>query len=285
MSMLLAMMLSSITARGIINPIVVAAPAGGSTGLYFVLRNSSRDENRLLRVTCACAARIELLTARGADLDLSAEPVVMPPERLVELRPGAARQLRLLRLTRPLVAGQTMSMTFHYADGSETRDVAIVAEPFAGWAAGTSTGARHLALLEALAGSCWRSVATGGRPVVTRCFSPAYGMFMQERQGAQAGGAPFVNHVMYSRDVMGMTTSFRDNAPAGAQHAGRVVADGDGLLFEDYPVDAAGRVTTRTSWRPDGPDAWLVRGEMRFPRGWRESWRIRLVRAGPSPPL
>ncbi len=111
-------------------------------------------------------------------------------------------------------------------------------------------------------------------------------MFMQERQEATgANGAPFLNHILYSHDVMGRTTSFRDSGPAGARRAGRVVADEAGLLFEDYPANAAGGISTRTSWRRDGPDAWLVRSERRFQRGWRETWRVRMVRAGRSPPL
>jgi len=287
MSMLLAAMLwSSITARGIINPIVVAAPAGGDSALYFVLRNSSREEDRLLRVTCSCAGRIELMSARGGDPGLDTRSVAMPAGRLVELRPGG-RHMVLGRLRRPLAAGGTVAMTFHYADGSETRDVRIVADAGEGWAAGLiGRGPRRLAALEGLAGWCWQSVNAGGRPTGTRCFSPAYGLFMQERQEAtRADGALFLNYILYAHDVMGRTTGFRDNGPEGAQRAGRVVADEAGLLFEDYSVDAAGGISTRTSWRRDGPDAWLVRSEKRFQRGWREIWRIRMVRAGPSPPL
>src|SRR5690349_2650416 len=105
MSMLIAMLLSSITARGIINPIVVAAPAGEDSALYFVVRNSSRDEDRLLGVTCACAERVEIhnMITREGSRHMDVEPALdMPPARLVEIRPGGSRHLMLIRLTRPL---------------------------------------------------------------------------------------------------------------------------------------------------------------------------------------
>lgn len=286
MSMLVALMLSSITARGVINPIVLAAPSGSSSALFLVLRNSSQNEDRLVRVTCTCAERIEILAARRGDLALEGESVTLPPQRLVELRPGGSRQLRLLRLRRTLVAGETVAMTFHYAQGSETRDVAVVADAEAVWAAGRAREGRvhRLAALEPLAGSCWRGASPDGRKTETRCFSATYNMFMQDRATVEEGGTTRVRYTMYFHDVMGRTITFRDDGRDGQERAGRVVPDDAGLLFEDYPVNAAGRATTRTSWRRDGPDAWLVRGEMRFPTGWRESWRLRPVRAGPAPP-
>lgn len=189
MSMLIAMMLSSITARGVINPIVLAAPAGSSSALFLVLRNSSEAEDRLVRVTCDCAERIEILAARGGDLALEGESVTLPPARLVELRPGGSRQLRLLRLRRPLVAGETVAMTFHYAQGSETRDVAVVAEAEAGWAAGLARGntPHRLTALEPLAGWCWRATIPFGWPDGTHCFSPAYGMSCSRSRPSRGG--------------------------------------------------------------------------------------------------
>ena len=285
MSMLMAMLLwSSITARGVINPVVVAAPAGGNSALYVVLRNSAGTEDRLVRVTCSCAERIEVLAARDGGLHLEGESVALPPERLVELRPGGTRHLSLLRLRRPLVAGQTVDMIFHYAQGAETRAVRIVADAAAGWTAGLAgTGPHRLAPLEPLAGWCWRGTFSGGRRTDTRCFSPAYGMFMQDRYVSEGGPAHSAGYTSYMHDVMGMSTGFRSRGPDGRQRYGRIAQAEGRLLFLDYPEPVTGRFTTRTSWQRDGADAWIVRSEILRWDGWRERSRLRMVRAGPAP--
>jgi copper(I)-binding protein len=296
MTMLTAILLwTSITARGVINPIVVAAPEGANSALYFTLRNSSQNEDRLLRVTCDCAQRIEIRTRDTRDLGVDdggrhtdvAPFLVMPPQRLVELRPGASRYLLLVRLRRPLVAGETVDMTFHYARGSDTRHVRIVADPQAGWAAALAEeeGPRRLAALEGLAGWCWRGSLPGGRRTDTRCFSPAYGTFMQDHYAVEGGAAPLRGYTSYFHDIMGMTTTFRDYGQEGARRVGRVVPANNGLIFEDYPPQATGRweIHARTHWRRDGPDAWLVVAEARRSAEWRELWRLRMVRVGPAP--
>jgi copper(I)-binding protein len=289
MSLLLAMLLSSITARGVINPIVVAAPAGEDSALYFVLRNSAGSEDRLLGVTCACAERVEIhnMVTRDGGRHMDVEPaVIMPAARLVEIRPGGSRHLMLLRLTRPLVAGETVPMTFLYADRTQTVNVRVVADSRAGWAAGLEgRGPRRLAPLEALAGSCWRGTFPDGRRIETRCFSAAYGMFMQDRQVIEGGAAPATGYTIYSHDVMGMTTRYEYRGPDGVRRGGRLVPAPDGVTFEDYPPDPSREISTRTAWTRDGADAWIVRGEDRRSRGWRELWRLRMVRAGPSPAL
>ncbi len=290
MSMLLAAMLwSSITARGIISPVVVAAPAGGDSALYFVLRNSAREEDRLLRVTCSCADRVELLRARGGDLGLDTQSVTMPPARLVELRPGG-RHMFLVRLRRPLVAGGTVAMTFHYARGSETRDVRIVADARAGWAAGLSAmGPRRLAPLEGLAGWCWRGAFPDGLRTETRCFSPAYGMFMQDWHIVEGGTGPTITWTMYTHDVMGRSTHYDYRGPDGARRYGRIEPTGAGIIFADYlqRTEAGERrgLLVRTRWQRDGADAWLVVAEAQRSAGWRELWRLRMVRAGEAQPF
>ena len=290
MSMLLAMLLTSITARGIINPIVVAAPAGEDSALYFVLRNSNHSEDRLLEVTCDCARRVEIhnMVTRDGARHMDVEPsLAMPPARLVEIRPGGSRHLMLIGLRRPLVAGERIAMTFRYASGSETRDVRVVADSREGWAAGMAgNGPRRLAALEGLAGYCWRGTVPGGLRTDTRCFSAAYGNFMQDHYAIDGGVAARTGYTMYFHDVMGMTTSFRDRGPEGVRRGGRVVPTDTGLTFEDYPPEPTVRweIRSRTRWRRDGADAWLVIAEARRSAGWRELWRLRMVRAGPSPP-
>ncbi|HYD14452.1 MAG TPA: copper chaperone PCu(A)C [Allosphingosinicella sp.] len=285
MSLLLAMMLTSITARGPINPIVVAAPAGANAALYFTLRNSSHQEDRLVRVTCDCAERIELLAAGDGGLHLEGESLFMPPERLLELRPGASRHLMLLRLRRRLVAGETVEMVFHYAQGSEEETVLVVADSQAGWTTGMAAIRPRIMALAGLAGWCWRGTFPGGRRTDMRCFSPAYGMFMQDRYLIEGGAAPVSGYTSYLHDIMARSTGYRYRAPDGGQRYGRLVPMGTGVQFLDYADPPTAEPDRRTSWTPDGTDAWLVTGEVRRSSGWRESWRLRMVRAGPSPPF
>lgn len=289
MSILLAMLLSSITARGVINPIVVAAPAGEDSALYFVLRNSTGNEDRLLGVACACAERVEIhnMVTRDGGRHMDVEPtVIMPPARLVEIRPGSSRHLMLLRLTRPLVAGETVPMGFLYADRTETVNVRVVADSRTGWTAGLAgSGPQRLAPMADLAGWCWRGAFPDGR-AETRCFSAAYGSFMQERQVVEGGAAPATAYWMYAHDVMGMTTNYQSYGPDGTRRYGRLVPGAAGPTFEDYPPQPTREANVRTAWSRDGADAWIVRGEVRRGgSGWRESWRLRMVRAGPSPAL
>ena len=288
MSLFLAMLLSTITPRGVINPIVVAAPRGEDSALYFVLRNSASNEDRLLGVTCACAERVEIhaMVTRDGRRHMDREPaVIMPPTRLVEIRPGGSRHLMLIRLTRPLVAGETVPMAFLSADRSQTVNVRVVADSREGWAVGlVGHGPRRLAPLDGLAGSCWRGTFPDGR-AETRCFSAAYGNFMQERHVVEGGPAPATTYWMYSHDVMGRTTRYEFREPDGTRRVGRLVPAADGLTFEDYAPDPNRQSVSRTAWTRDGADAWLVRGEVRDPSGWRESWRLRMVRAGEAPPL
>ena len=287
MSMLFAM-LTSITARGLINPIVVAAPAGQDSALYFVLRKSAQTEDRLLEVTCACARRVEIhnMVTRDGARHMDVEPaLVMPPERLVEIRPGGSRHLMLIGLRRPLVAGERVAMTFRYARGSETRDVRVVANSGEGWAGGLAQmGPRRLAPMDGLAGACWRGTFPGGRRTDTRCFSPAYGNFMQDVHTVEGGPALWVAHTMYRYEVMAGSTSFRTSGPDGMERFGRLAPTADSLVFLDYPGEPGREISTRTSWTRDGADAWLVRGERLHGAEWRELWRLRMVRAGASPP-
>lgn len=292
MSLLAAsMMLSSITALGVIDPIVRAAPAGADAALYLVLRNSGGTEHRLVGVTCDCAERIEIhrMAGSGADRRMEVEPWLgLPPERLVEIPPGGSRHLMLMGLTRPLVAGQTVSMTFRFAGGGhDTREVRVVEDTRAAWA---TAPARHppmrLAALAFLAGSCWRGTFPGGRQTDTHCFSPIYqGTFMQDRHVVEGASAPYSGHTLYSYDVMGRSIRFTYHASDGSRSTGAAVPRPGGLSFPAETHRAAdGRETTiRSSWTRDGADAYVVLSEARRGGRWRELWRMRMVRTGPTP--
>jgi copper(I)-binding protein len=291
MLMLLAMLLSSITARGIINPIVVAAPAGEDSALYLVVRNSSQSEDRLLEVSCTCAERVEIHNMAGgaAGRRMEVEPsLAMPPSRLVEVAPGSARHLMLIRLTRPLVAGQTVSITFRFASGGDdTRDVPVVADSRAAWSAALAQARpRRLEAMAFLAGSCWRGTFPDGRQTDTHCFSPIYqGNYLQDRHVVEGAPAPYSGHTLYHYDVMGRSIVFQYRASDGSVSGGVARPTPDGLSFPAETHRAAdGRETTiRSAWTRDGADAYLVRAEARRGAGWRELWRMRMVRVGATP--
>ena len=60
------------------------------------------------------------MVTRDGRRHMDVEPaLVMPPEQLVEVRPGGSRHLMLIRLQRPLIAGETVPMAFLYANGTE----------------------------------------------------------------------------------------------------------------------------------------------------------------------
>ena len=105
MSLLAALMMwSQITALAVIDPVVEAAPDGANAALYFVIRNSSGTEDRLVGVTCDCAERIEIhyMVGAGSRRRMNVQPsLAMPPSRLVEVAPGGSRHLMLIGLRRP----------------------------------------------------------------------------------------------------------------------------------------------------------------------------------------
>jgi copper(I)-binding protein len=285
------MMLSSIRAVAVIDPVVEAAPAGGNAALYLVVRNSGGTEERLVGVTCDCAGRIEIhnMVGAGAGRRMDVEPsLAMPPSRLVEIAPGGSRHLMLIGLTRPLVAGQTVSLTFRFAGGGhDTREVPVVEDMRAAWASALAqTGPQRLAAMAFLAGSCWRGTFPDGRRTDTHCFSPIYeGDFLQDYHFVEGSPTPYSGYSLYHYDVMGRSITFQYRASDGSVSGGAARPTADGLSFPDQIHRSPdGRETTiRSMWTRDGGDAYLVRAEARAGTGWRELWRMRMVRTGPTP--
>lgn len=285
------MMLSSIRAVAIIDPIVHAAPAGEDVALYLVIRNSGGTEDRLVGVSCDCAGRIEIhnMAGSGAGRRMEVEPsLAMPPSRLVEIAPGGSRHLMLIGLTRPLVAGQTVSITFRFASGGhDTRDVAIVEDPRAAWASALAQPRpARLQAMAFLAGSCWRGTFPDGRRTDTHCFSPIYeGNFLQDRHVVEGAPTPYSGTSLYHYDVMGRSITYRYRASDGSVSGGAARPTADGLSFpaETHRSPDGRETTIRSAWTRDGPDAYLVRAEARAGARWRELWRMRMVRIGPTP--
>lgn len=278
------MLFSSVAIRGAIDAMAMAAPAGGDSALYVVLRNSDIRADRLVNVTCTCAARVEIVGENGRRQPW---PIAMPPTQLVELSPGASRHLVLRGLTRPLVAGQRVEIVFHYPDGAFEQDMRIVADADAGWTDGPERRAR-MAPLDALAGWCWRGTSRGGRQTDTRCFSPSYGWDVQERRIVTDGSRPVLapEYRLYWHDRMAPRISYQATAAGGGRRFGTVRPLDDGLSFVDYEQDGSGHVAedVATHWRRDGADAWEVVSESLRPGARRELWRLRMVRAGPYRP-
>lgn len=285
------MMLSSIQAVAVVHPMVASAPAGSDAALYLVIRNSSGTEDSLVGVSCACAERIEIhnMVGAGAERRMDVEPsLAMPPSRLVEVAPGGTRHLMLIGLTRPLVAGQSVSMTFRFASGGgETRDVPVVEDMRAAWA--SALARPRPARLEAmafLAGACWRGTFPDGRQTDTHCFSPIYeGDFLQDGHVVEGAATPYSGHTLYHYDVMGRSITYQYRASDGSVSGGVARPTADGLSFpaETHRSPDGRETTIRSTWTRDGADAYLVRAEARAGAGWRELWRMRMVRTGPTP--
>ena len=293
MSLVTALMMwSSIRAVAVINPIVRAAPAGADAAAYLVIRNAGGSEDRLVGIACDCAERVEIhaMTGSGGERGMEVEPALtLPPGQLVEVRPGGARHLMLIGLRAPLVAGGTVPMTFRFAHGDETRDVAVVADSAAGWSAALAREQERptrLAALAFLAGSCWRGAFPDGRRTDTHCFSPIYGGFMQDRHVVEGAPTPYSGRTLYRYDVMGRSITFRYRASDGSESGGVAVPTANGLSFpaETHRARDGSETMIRSAWTRDGADAYFVVAEARRGTGWRELWRMRMVRTGPTPP-
>ena len=272
-----ALLLSSIRAMAVLNPMVVAAaPAGGDAAAYAVIYNMSGTDDRLVSVSCDCAERVEIRQRMETVSSLA-----LPAERLVEIQPGGTRHLMLINLRRSLLAGQTVSLHFRFEHGGDdTRDVPVAADARAAWAAALVDETRSgLTAMTFFAGSCWRGTGPEGGRTDTHCFSPVYGgMFLQDRHSS--------GETIYHYDVMGQSIHFAGHASDGSRSAGVAIPTSTGLVFpaETRPAPDGGEMTVRSSWTRDGPDSYVVLSEARQGHHRRELSRMRMVRIGPTPP-
>lgn len=291
LSMIAAMMMFSTLRPTIIyQPIVRAAPAGEDAAAYLVIANNF-DAGQLVGLSCACAERVEIheMAGSGGERRMNVLPALdLPHARLVEIQPGSNRHLMLIGLRAPLVAGQSVPMTLRYANGrADTIAFRIVADTRAAWAEGlTQPPLRGFQPVAFLAGSCWRGAFPDGRQTDTHCFSPIYGgRYMQDRHIVGGAPTPYSGDTLYTWETMSRQIRFEYNASDGSRSVGRAVPAPNGLSFPEETHSAAdgSEMTIRSSWTRDGDNAYVVLSEARQGAGWRELWRMRMERIGPTP--
>lgn len=288
-----ALLLSSIRAMAVLNPaVVVAAPAGGDAAAYAVIYNMSGADDRLVSVSCDCAERVEIheMAGHGGARRMEVlSSLTLPTQRLVEIQPGGARHLMLINLRAPLVAGQTVSLSFRFEHGGDdTQEVAVVENTRAAWSAALAEEApSRLTGLAFFAGSCWRGTFPDGRQTDTHCFSPLYNRsFLQDRHVVEGAPAPYSGETLYHYDVMGRSIHFAYHASDGSRSSGVALPTANGLSFpaETHRAPDGGEMTIRSTWTRDGADAYIALSGVRRNGRWRELWRMRMLRIGPTPP-
>lgn len=95
------------------------APKGlPATAAYLTLKSLRDRPERLLSVSCGCAARVEAhqTTQTGGVMHMAPAAVVVPPKGEVRFAPGGLH-LMVMGLKRPIHAGDTVTMrlTFDHA--------------------------------------------------------------------------------------------------------------------------------------------------------------------------
>ena len=116
------------------NARVRATPGGASTAAaYMVLRNTGRAPDRLTGAACACAAQVtahETTTENGIARMRMAEAVAIPAHAATVFEPAGRLHLMLTGLTRPIRAGETVTIRLRFARaGSMTVPFRAVADP------------------------------------------------------------------------------------------------------------------------------------------------------------
>ncbi|MGQ0660826.1 hypothetical protein [Sphingosinicella sp.] len=142
----------------------------------------------------------------------------------------------------------------------------------------------NLEPLAFVVGSCWRGTFPDGRQTDTHCFTLAYGgAFIRDRHVVENGPRPYSGETFYRWDAAARQIRFDYYAMNGNYSAGQAIPEANGLRFPDELVTANGQqMTIRSSWTRDGADAYHVIAEARQGEGWRELWRMRMVRSGPA---
>jgi copper(I)-binding protein len=90
----------------------------GTAVVALALHNAAATPDRLVRVSCTCAASAEILGAPAAG-------VVLAPDKIVILGPGGPR-IVLSGLTAPLSPGGTATIELSFAHSAPTTTVAEV---------------------------------------------------------------------------------------------------------------------------------------------------------------
>jgi hypothetical protein len=152
-------------------------------------------------------------------------------------------------------------------------------------AAQSATPLNPLQPLEFVVGSCWRGNFPDGPQTDTHCFTPMLaGAFVRDVHVVEGAPAPYSGETLYRWDGAASRIRFDYYASDGAHSQGVALPAPGGLSFptETRTAPDGSEMTIRSSWTRDGADAYLVIAEAWDGEGWRELWRMRMVRTGPA---
>jgi hypothetical protein len=140
--------------------------------------------------------------------------------------------------------------------------------------------ARHFQSQAFLAGSCWKGTFPDGKRADEHCFEWIYGgQFLRDRHSVAGGPAPYGGETIYYFDAPSKAVQYLYINVLGGNSRGSVAAEGGVLMFpEEKYSDGKHEQTYRSSWRRDGDDEYVVLTELKTPDGWKEAWRLRMVR-------
>jgi hypothetical protein len=136
----------------------------------------------------------------------------------------------------------------------------------------------HFAPQAFLAGSCWKGTFPDGKRTDEHCFEWIYGgQFLRDRHTVKGGEAPYGGETIYYWDAESKLVRYLYINVLGGHMQGTVTPR-DGALYFPQEKYSDGKMEQiyRSSWRPDGDDAYLSVAEVKVPDGWKEAWRIRL---------
>lgn len=274
------------------NRIVSAAPAGENAAAYLAIANLRDEEDRLVEFSCDCAERVEIhrVTRGAGGAGMTVLPsLAIPPGGAAEVRPGSDRHLMLIGLRQPLTAGQIVYVNLRFERAGPMRaGFTAVADTGAGWTAQLPPPTHMQASMRALsflAGSCWRGTFPDGRQTDTHCFTPIYGgRFMVDRHVVEGAPTPYSGETLYRLQVMEQRVAYSYRASDGSHSTGTVLSAPGGVAFpaESHRGENGAEMTIRSSWTRDGDNAYVALSEMRRNGRWRQMWRMRFERVGPS---
>jgi copper(I)-binding protein len=108
----------------VLSPTVMPA-SGGSAEADLGLHNAGAARDQLVGVSCTCATAAEIHGASAAGDAGPVDAVPLPPDKVVFFGEGGPH-IVLVGLTQPLVAGDTVTLSFTFENADPTSAVASV---------------------------------------------------------------------------------------------------------------------------------------------------------------
>lgn len=119
--------------------IVRAAPAAGDDVAGYVRIVNSGEADRLVEVSCACAARVEVhrVDRSGPTPSMvTVEGLEVPAQGFLEIRPGSPLHLMLMGVKAPMATGTKVELRFRFEHaGTVTASFDVVEDTRAAWEA------------------------------------------------------------------------------------------------------------------------------------------------------